>query len=170
MLAQGAKEYLTGLGSIPGSSGAFQGIFHGWSHSATPFWASVAEDGWMRFYSHGASGSPQIGCRKQTFEPPNVTIEVSSDLPWTPPQMSEHLPPGDKNASDLPRMSDLSTNQIACFKNLLSTIEIIESLNLLDFTSIFYSKNSTKFHWKLRQLAVNEFKTRLISFWNYDLQ
>jgi len=33
-----------GPGSIPGHCGVFQGFFPGWSHSANPSWASVAEN------------------------------------------------------------------------------------------------------------------------------
>jgi len=34
-----------GLGSIPSHGGVFQGFFPGWSPSANPSWASVAENG-----------------------------------------------------------------------------------------------------------------------------
>jgi len=68
--------------------------------------------------------------------------------------MSRHLPPKAK----LPRMPDLSTNQIvshdylATFTRFQFRTRIIESLNLFDFASTFTQKTAQSFTEKIREL------------------
>jgi len=127
---------------FPATVEYFKGFFPGWSHSANPCWASVAENGSIspqrhhttcgqrggrpkfnhgqaladsKKNSHAASGPPQIRRSKRTPDSPKkFDYKNLVRSASDAPSDVRAFASQTQNESDLPRMSDSSNNRTVC--------------------------------------------------------